>query len=196
VKRKLLSAILGLAVVPAAFGQGHVLISNYMVSPYNQVFWTPVIPSVGNQAVRADQGVVLTLWYGEGVITDPNLLIQGPSFGILASGGSEVYDPGVGHGPGGYYLAPEVVLATWQPGDTFTFQIRATGSTAFGPLNPVYDRSAMWQENAAINSASLPANVCTFSAGLQITAPEPSSFALTGVAFGSFLIVRRSRGRR
>jgi hypothetical protein len=40
-KRKLL-AILGLAVVPAAFGQGHILISNYVVSPYNQVYWGDV----------------------------------------------------------------------------------------------------------------------------------------------------------
>jgi hypothetical protein len=194
-KRKLLSAILGLAVAPVVFGQGHILISNYVVSPYNQVHWNPTMPGVGNAAVRADQGIVLTLWYGEGVITDPTLLIQGPSFGILSAGGSELYDPGAGHGPGGYYLVPEQVLATWQPGDTFTFQIRASGTTAFGQIGSG-SRSVMWQENSAINNASLPANPGTFSAGLMIVdeiIPEPSSLTLAGAALGSLIMFRKAR---
>jgi hypothetical protein len=195
-KRKLLSAILGLALAPAAFGQGHILISNYLVSPYNQVFWNPQTPIVGNQACTAAQGVVLTVWYGEGVITDSSLLIEGPSFGLLASGGSEVYDPGVGHGPGGYYLAPGFVLATWQPGDTFTFQIRASGSNPYGPIDLPGARSVMWQENAAIQNSSLPALPNTFSAGLSIPVPEPTSLTLAGAAVGSLLFVRHSIRRK
>jgi hypothetical protein len=196
-KKKLLSAILGLSVVPGAFGQGHILLNNYTVPPYNQVYWHPSTPAVGNQAVRADQGVTLTIWYGEGIITDPSLLIQGPDFGILEYGGSELYDPGAGHGPGGYYLAYGFMLNTWQPGDTFTFQIRASGLTTVGVVDPLLSRSVLWQENAAIRHYSLPAETTTLSVGLAVVVPEPTSLALAGVAFGSLLIVRRSghRGR-
>jgi hypothetical protein len=192
-KRSLVAAILGLAAVTSAFGQGHVLISNYVVSPYNQVFWNPTTPGVGNTAVIGVQNVQLTMWYGEGVITDPSLLIEGPTFGILTSGGSEVYNPGAGHGPGGYYLVPEQVLGSWAPGDTFSFQIRASGNTIFGPVDSVQSRSVIWQENAAINNSSLPANPGTFSAGLMVTVPEPSTFALAGLGSAALLIFRRRK---
>ena len=38
-KRTLVAAILGLATVGAAYGQGHLLISNYLNPPYSQVYW-------------------------------------------------------------------------------------------------------------------------------------------------------------
>jgi|SwirhirootsSR2_FD_contig_61_4125262_length_1233_multi_4_in_0_out_0_1 hypothetical protein len=192
-KRSLVAAILGLAAVCSSYGQGHVLISNYVASPYSQVFWAPGTPGVGNQAVLGSQGVQLTLWYGEGVITDPSLLIQGPTFGILTSGGSEAYNPGAGHGPGGYYLAPDQTLATWTAGDTFTFQIRASGTVAQGVIDSANSRSPLWQENAAIAGSALPANANTFSAGLAVFVPEPSTFALAGLGSAALLIFRRRK---
>jgi hypothetical protein len=190
VKRELLTAILGLAVAPVAFGQGHLLISNYIVSPYNQVYWGSSVPGVANQAMN-DTSVILTLWYGEGVITDPSQLAEGVSFTVLTSGGPERYNPGYGRGPGGYYLAPEQILSSWQPGDTFTFQIRASGNTSYGPVDPL-SRSALWTESAMITSAANPAEANTFSAGLAVQVPEPTTVSLVGASLVSLVFCRRS----
>jgi hypothetical protein len=187
-KRSLVAAILGLAAVCSSYGQGHVLISNYVVSPYSQVFWGPGQGPRGNQAVLGSEAVTLTIWFGEGVLPASSLQ-AGPSFSILTSGGSEVYNPGSGHGPGGYYLVPDFSLPTWAAGDTFTFQVRATGAG----IDAATSVSPLWQENAAIAALALPANNGTFSAGLAVFVPEPSTFALAGLGSAALLIFRRRK---
>lgn len=188
-KKTLVAAIIGLAGAVTTFGQGHVLVSNYVVPPYNQVYWAE-----SGQAATGAQGVTLTIYYGLGVISDPSLLTGvGPSFGILTSGGSEAYDPGAGHGAGGYYLVPDFGITGWTAGTTVSFQIVASGNSTFGQINSALSRSVIWQENAAIAPVANPANNNTFSAGLAIIVPEPTTFALAGLGAAGMLIFRRRR---
>jgi len=188
-KKSLLAAILGVAVVaPTAFGQGHIIVSNYAVPPYNQVFWNPTTPTVGGQAV-SQPSVTLTLYYGLGVISDASLLTAGQTFTVDQSGDSTLYNPGAGHGAGGYFsLIGEV--PTWSAG-VVTFQIRASGNTAFGAVDTASSRSVLWQET--LGPSASPANPGTFSPGLMVTVPEPSTFALAGLGSAAMLIFRRRK---
>jgi len=185
-KKTLVAAALGLVGVVTTYGQGHVLISNYAVPPYNQVYWT----STG-LAANNSQGVTLTIFYGLGTIVDPALLTGvGPSFGILTSGGSEVYDPGAGHGVGGYYLVPDFAINGWTAGTAVSFQIVASGAG----INSALSRSPVWTEaGSVIAPVANPANTGTFSAGLGIVVPEPTTFALAGLGAAGMLIFRRRR---
>jgi hypothetical protein len=190
-KRKLLMAVLGFAFAPAVFGQGHILISNYIAPPYNQVYYAnvPPTPAAPNGPAVTQTSVILTVWYGEGNITDPSLLVQGVNFAVNPS---LVFDPGHGHGPGGYYFSPAVLLPTWQAGDTFTFQVRASGTSPYGPVDTLLSRSVLWTESSAIGNISLPANANTFSAGVPVhIVPEPSSLTMIGLSVASFLVFRR-----
>jgi len=188
-KKSLVAAILGLAAVASsAFGQGHVIVSNYALPPYNQVFWNPTTPTVGGQAVRTSS-VTLTLWYGLGNISDPNLLTAGQTFTVDTSGDSTLYDPNSGHGAGGFFSIIGVV-PTWSSG-VATFQIRASGSTAFGVVDQASSRSVLWTET--LGSTASPAPAGTFSPGVVVTVPEPSTFALAGLGSAAMLIFRRRK---
>jgi len=185
-KKALVLAILGVAAVATTYGQGHVNVWNYGVSPYNQVFWAPGTASVGNQAVT--QGTVqLQIWYGAGVVTDESTLLPGVIFGINSG---TLFNPGSGHGAGGYYDPQTQVVPTV---GTYTFQIRASGTAPGGlQIDGVSSRSVLWQP-VGIVSTGLPANLDTSSIGLMVSVPEPSTFALAGLGSAALLIFRRRK---
>jgi hypothetical protein len=176
-KRTLVAAILGLATVGAAYGQGHLLISNYIAPPYNQVVWTPTGP-----AVTAADGLTFQIYFGKGVISDPYQLTPGATFHIddtITTG----YDPGAGHGPGGYFLNVDQILPKWVEGDTFTFMYEVI-TPGYGAM------SVLWQENARIWPTDYPPMSAATVPGLVII-PEPCTFALAALGAVSLLISRR-----
>jgi hypothetical protein len=188
-KKVLVSTILGLVTAASVYAQGHVNISNYLVSPYNQVVWAAGTPTVGNAAVNSS-AILLQIWYGAGVVTDESSLLPGITFSLDTTGASKDYVPSGGtHGAGGYYLAQTQVLPTT---GTYTFQIRASGNTAFGNIDTLSSRSILWQPTG-IGSTALPASLDNNSIGLVVSVPEPSTFALAGLGSAALLIFRRRK---
>lgn len=189
-KRTVVLAALGLGLIAAnsAYSQGHIEVGNYQ-GAYNQVVWGGGTPRDG-LGVLAAEGVVLTLWYGEGA-------------GLTA----DALQPGVvlpwkfdtehlGEDYWGFYFFTEQVLPNWSPGESYTFQIRASGDSIFGPVDEAASRSILWTEMAQINAITdppTPASRSGESIGFTVFIPEPSSFALLGLGSAAMLIFRRRR---
>ena len=173
-KKTFVATILALTTAGAAYGQGHLLISNYQEAPYSQVVWSPTGP-----AVTAADGITFQVFYGNGVITNPSQLTPGTTFQIDNTITTSV-DPGAGHGPGGYFFVDQVF--PWSPGQTETFMYEVITPGFFA-------MSALWQENTSIVSTAYPPQ-SSQSVGLVIV-PEPSTFVLAAFGAVSFLIYRR-----
>jgi hypothetical protein len=182
-KRALVAGILGIAVATNALAQGHVNISNYLVPPYNQVYY--VGGALDGQAANAPT-ITLTVWYALGAGVAENLLVnQGISFPLDAT----LQGAGT-RGNGGWYGAQTQAGLT--PGQDYTFQVRATGTAQGGTIDPLASRSATWTEPGVnIVSTANPANTASFSPGVPIIIPEPSSLALGGLASLALLAFRR-----
>ena len=134
--------------------------------------------------MTAADGFTFQVFYGKGVLTSYYSMTPGVTFTIddtITTG----YNPGAGHGPGGYFINVDQILPNWVEGDTFTFgyQVITPGWYGVGV-------SALWQENANIEpmmNAPLPSQ----SVGMAIGIPEPSTFALVALGAVSLLISRR-----
>jgi hypothetical protein len=177
-----------MATVTAAFGQGHVLFSNYLTPPYNQVVWNAnplLVPSadLANQAVR-DTGIQFQLFYGEGVIADAAQLVGGEIFSMSTLPDLMNYDPGAGHGKGGAFSLTQV-LPGWASGDTYTFMYKVITPGLKG-------ESTLWQETASIvSTGEAPLSMVGPMPDLVIAVPEPSTFALLGLGSLAMLMFRR-----
>jgi hypothetical protein len=182
-KKTLVAALLGVSAAVTAYGQGQLAIANYLVAPYNQVYFVQ-----GGQAVRVNT-VQVQVWFAEGTIVDQNLLTQGITMDMAVSGGSFSFDPGAGHGAGGYFVGAIQPLPTWATGDVFTFQLRAIGAG----VDTVASRSVLWTQQSEIASSLLPANLSSVVPGLGVVIPEPTTFALAGLGSAALLIFRRRR---
>jgi hypothetical protein len=190
-KKSILGALLGAAMAVTSYGQGHILISNYVTPPYNQVVWNSSPSSApAGQADKAvaDFSLTFQIFYGAGTITDASALTPGVTFNLSSTGGSTGYDPGAGHGPGGYFINVVQTLPNWSAGDTYTFMY----GVAAGQGN-YSGQSVLWQESAQINSASAgPLNAATVP-GLVVSVPEPATFALFGLGSLGLLFFRRRK---
>lgn len=178
-KRSVVTTILGLGLAAAAtttaFAQGGISIGNYQ-SPFNPVVWGGTSPTPGAR-VHSNQGVTLTLFYGQGNLVDPNLLNFSTALNWNTS--SE------GGGYFGYYGPVTASLPGWSSGQTWTFQVRASGNSTFGNVDTAASRSVLWTESSNINDISgnppgLP-GISANSIGLSVQVPEPSTFALAGL---------------
>ena len=181
-KRSILAAILGVSGAVSAFGQGHVLLSNYLASPYAQVYWSG--GANDNHALTAADGLTFQMYYGAGVVGSFAGLTAGGTFTIANDPSSTVYDPGAGHGPGGYWNIDQAFPWTSGP-ETFAYTVITPGYTG---------TSALWQENSAITSTANPANGGLGSIGLAVTptaVPEPTTMALAGLGAAAMLIFRK-----
>jgi len=178
-------AVLGLAAVAAtsAFGQGGVNIGNYQV-PFNPVVWSA---ASGGGRVHSTDGVTLALWWGQGAgLTDSQL-----AFGVALPWKTD--SEGLGYF--GYYALTQATLPGWAPGQTWTFQVRASGNSTRGVVDQNASRSVLWAESANIQNVGgtppgLPGN-STQSIGLTVSVPEPTTFALAGLGAASMMIFRR-----
>jgi hypothetical protein len=185
-KKSLLLGILGLAAVAAtnSYGQGGIIIGNYQ-APFNKIVWGPGVATAG-EGVRGSHGVDLTLWYGMGNLAADQLNLN---IALTWKTDSE------GLGYYGYYAPVQVNLPGWANGQTWTFQVRASGNSINGIIDTVNSRSALFFENANISSTAgdppgLP-GVSTQSIGLTVVVPEPSTFALVGLGAAALAIARR-----
>jgi hypothetical protein len=190
-KKSVVMAVLGLAAAATTtvYGQGGINIGNYR-GAYNQVVWDASVPTVGGQAVSSTEGVMLTLWYGNGAtLTAGQLTDSTPlTWNTVAEGNGYV----------GYYNSVTLTLNNWTAGDTYTFQVRASGDTAYGTA---VGSSALWQESANISdiAPSTPGGppgvpgISTESMGLTVAVPEPSLLALAGLGMAGMLAMRRRR---
>jgi len=144
-KRAIAQSVLGLlAVLPDAGGEGHVQFSNYYAAPYNPILWDANVPDVGGHPVTVGaDGLTLQVWYGEGVITDPTQLAPGATTHI---------NPLLSYNGGGWYDPVLQVLPDWDPGDTYTFQLRASGNV--DGSGSIYGESVLWEERARIVSTA------------------------------------------
>jgi hypothetical protein len=156
-RRMLCIGVLGMSAVFSAMGQGHVLFSNYLTAPYNQVRWPH--PSPVN-----DLTMQIQIWWGEGVISNPDLLNPGI---ITAINPALRTQPGV-YGPGGWFYGVAQLLPTWNEEDIFTFQLRA-----YLPNVRLVGTSMLWTEQSSIVATSTPAGVTQTLPPLVII-PEPS----------------------
>jgi hypothetical protein len=176
-KKAILASILGIAVVANTFGQGSIIFDNYTQGTYNQVVWgdPPHLTAVTDP-------ITLQLYYGKGTgYTDISQLTVG------VTGAVDPTRTFVGaYGPGGWFSGATQVLPTWAPGDTFTFAVVVTGPGDYA------GHSLFWTETAAIHpTASSQSGFLNFP-GLNLTIPEPSSFAVVSVA-GAVLFTFRRR---
>jgi len=185
-KRSVVLALVGLGVAAGAtataHAQGGIIIRNYQ-GAFNEVFWGPGQGPRAGQGVLAAEGVTLTLWYGEGVLASDQLLLTQVLNWDL---GPE------GNGYPGYYGPTTVVLPGWSSGETWTFQVRATGAN----IDTGLSRSALWQESTSIGDISGnppgPPGVSANSIGFAVFIPEPSTFALAGLgALAALMNFRR-----
>lgn len=187
-KKSLLAAIVGMAAVATTYGQGHILISNYLTAPYNQVSWGSGAPSasLAGQAINASDYSSLTfqVFYGAGVVTDPASLTPGLTFSLSTNPSAMGFDPGLGHGAGGYFLNVDQALPNWAAGDTYTFM--------YGVVTPGYTgASDLWQESTQIQPAANSPLASALVPGLVVNVPEPATFALLGLGAAGALLFRR-----
>jgi hypothetical protein len=169
-KRTVALALLGIAAASTAFGQGHVVLSNY-VSPYNSPITGP-----DGLALTSANPYTFTVWYGAGVAAEGSL-VAGETFNI---DDAFTYDGGAG--AGGWYNNVLQVVPTIE---TYSFQIRATGPG----VDELASRSVIWQ-SGVVDVANPPlTNQEGF--GLQVIIPEPTTFALAGLGAAALLIFRR-----
>jgi hypothetical protein len=186
-KKRVVLTILGMAAAATtAFGQGGIVFNNGPAGgPYNPILWGAGGP-VG-EGVRSSQSVNVQIWFGEGAGLTPAELTN-----FVPLTWNTGYE---GIGFYGYYDTT-VTLPQWSPGETYTFQLRASGDTTFGTIDPVSSRSVLWQEMANIgniggNPPGLPGNSQN-RIGFTVIIPEPSTFALAGLGALALLFRRRS----
>jgi hypothetical protein len=178
-KKSVVSVILGLglaAVSTTAFGQGGIVIGNYQ-GAYNAVVWAPNTPRAG-LGVLSSEGVDLTLNYGPSAALGNSVAL---SWNLVNQA----------NGFPGFYGIQTISLPGWSAGQTWSFQIVASGN---GGIN---GQSVVWTENANINNiGGTPAGTpgsSSQSIGFQVNIPEPTTFALAGLGAATMLIVRRRR---
>jgi PEP-CTERM motif len=143
----------------------------------------------GGGHAHSTDNVQLSLWWGQGAgLTDSQL-----SFGTALpfNTGAEA------QGYFGYYGLTEAYLPGWAAGQTWTFQVRASGISVRGAVDPSTSRSVLWSESANIQDVGDvvpgPPGFSRNSIGLTIEIPEPSSFAIIGLGLAGFRLYRRQR---
>jgi hypothetical protein len=182
-KKSLVLGILGLAVTAVtSYGQGGISIGSYR-GAYNPVIWGDTAGGLAGTAVSSTSGVQLTLWFGEGVLGAGQLT---DSIALPWNTFAQ------GNGYPGFYGDIVVALPQWSAGETYSFQIRAGGTTAQGPAG---GSSVVWTESSNIgftggNPPGLPGTSAN-SIGFTVEVPEPSTFALAGLGLAGLLVVRR-----
>jgi hypothetical protein len=188
-RKALFAGLAGLGMVVTASAttvyMGGIALGDNYQGAYNPVVWDATIPVVGGTPVLSSQSVHLTVWFGKGILAAEQLTENAPLIWQLwpeSAGYAGFYSSTEQPGLGMVTLLPD-----WQPGDTYTFQVRASGTTPYGLVDELMSRSAVWVENARIgNMGAMPPPPPMFaqSPGLAVFVPEPSIIgvlSLTGL---------------
>jgi PEP-CTERM motif len=211
-KRAVLASVAGIAFSGlAAFGQGHIIFSNYGSAVYNPVEYGPWAPpgyfaGLANHNVD-DPNVELQLFYAYGDLTSDSI----SAFLAFATPGVTTFinpalNPAGSYGttatkgtPGGYYNGPDQVLTNWAPGETVTFLVRAweTAGPFGGPTfasSGVIAESSLWTETGAppgqngIQPLSEPPAYFADGPPLMFfLIPEPATLAFSGLGLLALL---------
>ena len=192
-KRTLVAAILGLSLsaVQDARAAGHIYFTN--ASPlggglggYWAVVWSPSTPGDG-RGVRSTDGVQMSLWYGEGAGLSQNQL----SSHVVLPWSTLQYEA---YGFYGYFDSPELILPNWEPGDTYTFQLRTSGTSIYGPVDEALSRGNPWSEGN-IQEVGIPITYTfiPYNSSLVVYVPEPST-GLLGLGLMTMIFAKRRSG--
>jgi hypothetical protein len=181
-KRTILASLLAMAIELNAPGQGSIIWDTQNQGTYNPVVWG-FGPNIGKPIYGGtpDTPFNTQVYFAKGSgYTSLDQLTPGITWSFI-SDGDGINDLN----PGGYFDGPTIYLPTWQSGDVFTFCIVVT--------EPGYSgQSALWTEKSAIHSVSAPqSGFLNFPGMAVLPAPEPSSFALLGIAAATFATFRR-----
>jgi hypothetical protein len=190
-KRILVASILGIAAsVATSYGQGVISFGNYDANP---AFANAVTVNGGAASANSDGGVI-SLWAGQGVLSNSSLLQQiatTPLFTTLASG-SGWYDMAISLTGLGYAQIPSSI---WSGTQTVTFQIRGSGTgSALGAS--FSGATALWQETPDTAGGSIdpstPNQMLNGPLALDLTSvPEPSILALAGLGAAGMIFRKR-----
>lgn len=179
-KKKLVLTLLGLAATAvSSYGQGGIVFNNGPAGgPYVPIVWgsQPAAGHVAGDGLRSTDGVAVTLWFG---------LDGGP----LSAGPQVVWNSGFeASGYYGYYTV-QATLNSWVAGQTWDFQLVATGPGG------ISGQSAVWTENANIafigGIPPGPPGNSVNRIGFTVNVPEPSTFALLGLGALALVNYRR-----
>ena len=92
----------------------------------------------------------------------------------------------------GFYQNTLVTLNGWSAGQTWSFEITASGNGG-----PIIGGSIVWTESANIKDIGGippgPAGLSSQSIGFVIPYPEPTTFSITGLGFAGLLLFRRRK---
>ena len=199
-KKAIVASILGI-VAPVVFGQGIIVVNNYVTANYNtdQVVWGAGTGHSGT--VQPADPVTVQLFYQVGTtsdtassfLTDPNTKagVSGPISSAYNGGGS------YGVGTYGYYGLGNQLLTGWTAG-TVTFEVVAWvgGSYATSSINGL---SGLFTATDAVGtgpgivSSSLPAHNFATMNGVTLAVPEPATIALGGLGLAALLAFRRKQ---
>lgn len=187
-KKTILLSVLGLGLAASsALGQGGIAFNNSLPDGsgnYFPIVWDELL---GGGPVKSTDGVVVNIWFGEGAGLTADQLQIGPAINW-----NTVFE---GEGWFGYYTWSGLLLPDFQPGDVYTFQLRASGDSINGRVDEVRSRSELWQESAAITDQTLvpplPFGTSANRIGFTVYVPEPSTFALAGLSAAAMMIFRR-----
>jgi hypothetical protein len=203
-KKAIVLSVLGLAASGmAAFGQGAIVFNNYVTFTYEPVYYNPtasLAPS-GLAGKNADTTTEVQLFYAVGSYGSTAAFLAAATAGntafITASyNGAGTYG-GIDHvsngGLGGYYSGgTQSIGPGWASGDTVTFLVEGWETAglyggATYSASTLRGQSALWTENAAIVSSSLPANnMANGPTSLELSiVPEPDNDGVGWFGSGS-----------
>lgn len=195
-KRNLSAAILGIAasagIIASARGQGRVFFNNYASSTTAPVFYGP--GSDGPVGTGINSSYTAGLWYFLGTATLPEDdygMTFMPSGWELASVTQQFAT--AGPGSQGYFVGPIAQIPDYVSGP-ITFAVTAYNGTAYGSATTTLEAHSAGFTLSSIATGANPTG--QFGPGFHsfsVSAPEPSVFALSGIAAALVLLRRKGR---
>ncbi|HZL43768.1 MAG TPA: PEP-CTERM sorting domain-containing protein, partial [Verrucomicrobiae bacterium] len=187
-KRILVAPILGIAAsVATSYGQGVIAFDNYSDVAFAHA---GQVTLNGQPLGPLSDGAVISLWAGQGVLSNSSLLQQIATTPLFTTqSGSGWYSMAVSGIGLGYAQIPASI---WTGTQTVTFQVRGA---AIGPLAGYTGQSLLWQETPDTAGGSIdpssPNEMINGPLPFNVPIPEPSILALAGLGAAGMIFRKR-----